>query len=70
MSEQQEKKRSRLLVVGDAVRDMYNAHKTAISMKNMGRVVGSAASAVAVPCLKFYDGVREGFNKKSIPDSE
>lgn len=65
-----EKKTSRIQSAKEAVRGVYDAHKEALTLKNAGKVVGSAASAVVVPCLKFYDGVREGFNKKPAPDRE
>ena len=41
-----------------------------LSVKAAGVVLGSAASAIAKPCLQFYDGVREGFNQKAPPPRE
>lgn len=38
-----------------------------VNVKAAGILLGSAASLVAKPCVQFYDGIREGFNKKAPP---
>lgn len=38
--------------------------KDAVSVKGIGKAIGSSAAFVARPAVSFYDGVREGFNKK------
>lgn len=70
----EKKKRSRLAtlwdVAVDAVHEPYLQHKDKLNVKAAGIVLGSAASAVAKPALQFYDGMREGFNKKAPPVRE
>lgn len=38
-----------------------------VNVKTAGVALGSVASFVTKPCVQFYDGVREGFNKKAPP---
>jgi hypothetical protein len=58
--------KERITTIKERARGLYTEHKDKVTIKNAGKLVGSVASAVAIPCLKFYDGVREGFNKKEV----
>jgi hypothetical protein len=38
------------------------AHKEAITVRNVGYVIGRAACVVKNPCVEFYKGIKEGLN--------
>lgn len=40
--------------------------KDAVSAKGIGKAIGSSVAFVARPAVSFYDGVREGFNKRQF----
>ena len=40
--------------------------KDTVSAKGIGRAIGSSVAFVARPAVSFYDGVREGFNKRQF----
>ena len=57
---QKNKDRAQKLVV--AVKGV----KDTVSAKGIGRAIGSSVAFVARPAVSFYDGVREGFNKRQF----
>ena len=42
---------------------VLGAHKAALTVKNTGVAVGRAARNLVKPCLEFWNGIKEGFNK-------
>lgn len=54
-------KRSKLDVAKEVVRNTYDAHKEALTMKNAGRLLGKGAFKVVKPFVSLYDGVKDGF---------
>lgn len=53
--------------VGYKTAELANKIRGKVNIKAAGIALGSVASFVTKPCVQFYDGVREGFNKKAPP---
>jgi len=44
-----------------AIGAAFEAHKTAISPRNFGYVLGRAAQKVTKPCVELWRGMKQGF---------
>ncbi len=64
----EKKKRSKLGsmwdVAVDAVHEPYLKHKSKVSAKSFGKLVGYTTFHIAKPLVSIYDGFKEGFNGK------
>ena len=54
--------KSRTQIAREMVIALVAAHKGAITMRNAGYVIGRTAGIVKNPFVKFWQGVKDGFN--------
>ena len=54
--------KGRTQLAKETVISLVAAHKGAITVRNGGYVIGRAACVVKNPCVKFWQGVRDGLN--------
>jgi hypothetical protein len=54
-------KASRFKLAKETVRNVVDAHKGVITVKNAGHAVGYLAGKIAIVGVMFYDGVYRGF---------
>jgi hypothetical protein len=54
--------KGRTQLAKEKVISLVAAHKEAITLRNVGYVVGKAASVVKNPCVEFWQGVKDGFS--------
>jgi hypothetical protein len=50
-------------ITKEAVVATVAAHRTAVSTRKVGFVMGRAARKITKPCLELWDGVKEGFGE-------
>ena len=48
-------------ITKEAVTATVAAHRTAVTARNVGIVIGRAAWKITKPCLELWDGAKEGF---------
>jgi hypothetical protein len=53
--------KSRTQIAKEMLAAVIATHRTAITMKNTGYLIGRAAREVVKPCQEFIDGVQDGF---------
>jgi hypothetical protein len=54
--------KARSQLAKEKVMALVAAHKEAITVRNVGYVIGRAACVVKNPCVEFYKGVKDGLN--------
>ena len=54
--------KGRTQLAKETVISLVAAHKGAITLRNVGYVVGRAACIVKNPCMEFWHGVKDGLN--------
>ena len=54
--------KSRTQLAKEMVIALAAAHRAAITMRKAGYVIGRAACIVKNPCVKFWQGVKDGLN--------
>jgi hypothetical protein len=50
-------------ITKEAVMATVAAHRTAVTTRKIGFVMGKAAWKITKPCLELWDGVKEGFGE-------
>jgi len=54
--------KGRTQLAKETVISLVAAHKGAITLRNVGYVVGRAACIVKNPCVEFWQGIKDGLN--------
>ena len=50
-------------ITKEAVKATVAAHRTGVTTRKIGLVIGRAAWKFTKPCLELWDGVKEGFGE-------